>query len=110
MLIEATEKPIVYRWPGGSIRLELRKPVEVEDSRAFKVLEKANGQARVSNQQWLAWVRELAVITNGIKKDDQGRDEILAALDCCEELCNEGNVKAFHAEMDRLQKLIGEMQ
>ncbi len=46
MLIEAVEGPITYRWPGGEVRLEVGKPVELPPERARKLLRKASGKVR----------------------------------------------------------------
>ncbi len=46
MLLEAVEKPIIYRWPQGEVRLEPGKPVELPDDRAQRLLEKAPGKVR----------------------------------------------------------------
>lgn len=46
MLIEATVKPLTYRWPQGEVRLEPGHPVELPDDRAQRLLEKAPGRVR----------------------------------------------------------------
>jgi hypothetical protein len=48
MLLEAVEKPIIYRWPGGEVRLEPGKPVPLPEDRARRLLAKAPGKVRVS--------------------------------------------------------------
>src|SRR5262245_14233184 len=47
MRLEATGSPFVYRWPGGEIRLEPGKPIELPDERAKRLLDKAPGRVRV---------------------------------------------------------------
>ena len=46
MLIEAVDHPIRYRFPGGEIRLEPGRPVEVEPVRAAKLLARAGEKVR----------------------------------------------------------------
>jgi hypothetical protein len=46
MLIEAVDHPIRYRFPGGEIRLEPGRPVEVEPERAAKLLARAGAKVR----------------------------------------------------------------
>ena len=46
MKLEAIEGPVLYRWPGGEVRLEPGKPVDLPDDRARRVLAKA-GTAKV---------------------------------------------------------------
>jgi hypothetical protein len=47
MMLEATDKPIRYCWPGGEVRLEPGKPVELPESRAQRLLDKVPGKVRV---------------------------------------------------------------
>lgn len=110
MLLEATAEPIVYRWPGGCIRLEPCRPTEVEDSRAFKILEKAQGKVRVSNREWLKMYEAILNNAEGVRREDSRHDEIMAALNTCDELFLAGDVKAFNEQIDRLNVLIEELK
>lgn len=47
MIVEAVGESFVYRWPGGEIRLERGKPIELPDERAKRLLAKAAGRVRV---------------------------------------------------------------
>lgn len=47
MKLEATGKPFIYRWPGGEVRLELGKPVDLPQDRAERLLSKAGDRVRV---------------------------------------------------------------
>jgi hypothetical protein len=46
MKLEAVGKPFIYRWPGGEVRLEPGKPVELPPERAAKLLARASGRVR----------------------------------------------------------------
>jgi len=46
MLLES-EKPLVYRWPGGEVRLVPGCPVELPDERGKKLLARAGDKVRV---------------------------------------------------------------
>ncbi len=47
MIVEAVAESFTYRWPGGEIRLEPGKPIELPDERAKRLLAKAAGLVRV---------------------------------------------------------------
>ena len=47
MIVEVVGEAFTYRWPGGEIRLEPGKPVELPDERAKRLLAKAPGRVRV---------------------------------------------------------------
>lgn len=47
MLIEAVNHPILCRFPGGEIRMEPGKPVDLPEARALRLLDKAAGKVRV---------------------------------------------------------------
>jgi hypothetical protein len=49
MLLEATGKPICYRWPGGEVVLTPGRPMELPEDRAWRLLERAPGRVRVIN-------------------------------------------------------------
>ena len=46
MWIEAVERPLTYRWPGGEIRLEPGHPVDVPDDRAQRLIAKTGDKVR----------------------------------------------------------------
>lgn len=46
MLIEAVDHPILCRFPGGEIRMEPGKPVDLPEARALRLLDKAAGKVR----------------------------------------------------------------
>jgi hypothetical protein len=47
MTIECIGSAFTYRWPTGEVRLVPGHPVELPDSRAARLLEKAPGRVRV---------------------------------------------------------------
>ena len=47
MWLEAITEPVVYRWPGGQIRLEPGKLVILPQERAQRLLKKACGRVRI---------------------------------------------------------------
>lgn len=47
MLVEAVKTPILYRWPGGEVRLIPNRPVDLPADRARRLLDKAPGKVRV---------------------------------------------------------------
>lgn len=47
MLIEAIGSPLTCRWPGGEVRLEPGKPIDLPDDRAQRLLSKAPGKVRM---------------------------------------------------------------
>ena len=93
MLIEAITHPITYRWPGGEIRLEPGKPVELPDDRAHKLLAKARhkvqvitaGEAAAIQHDWVNEWRRLVAIVLGITADDPRYGPTMAALDRCDQ-------------------------
>lgn len=46
MKLEAIGKPFTYRWPGGEVRLEPGKPIDLPPDRAAKLLVRASGRVR----------------------------------------------------------------
>lgn len=46
MKLEAIGKPFIYRWPGGEVRLEPGKPIDLPADRAAKLLARASGRVR----------------------------------------------------------------
>jgi len=46
MKLEAIGKGFTYRWPGGEVRLEPGKPVDLPTDRAARLLKKAEGRVR----------------------------------------------------------------
>ena len=47
MKLEAIGKPFIYRWPGGEVRLEEGKPVDLAQDRAERLLNKVGDRVRV---------------------------------------------------------------
>ena len=47
MWLEATGNPFIYRWPGGEVKLEQGKPIDLPEERAKRLLDKAPGKVRV---------------------------------------------------------------
>ena len=45
--IECVGPAFTYRWPGGEVRLEPGKPIDLPDERAKRLLIKAAGKVRV---------------------------------------------------------------
>lgn len=99
MIIEATEKAVIYRFPGGEILIQPGKSVKVEYQRALKLLEKAKGKVRVvslSHTDWLLAWRELADITSDIAPGDSRLRPVLAALERCDKLYLARKWTEFH--------------
>jgi len=46
MLIEAIDKPMCYRWPEGEVQLVPGQPVDLLESRALRLLQRAPGKVR----------------------------------------------------------------
>jgi hypothetical protein len=71
MLIEAVDHPIRYRFPGGEIRLEPGRPVEVEPERAAKLLARAGAKVRAITPimhpgDRISWTRGDLTVQHGI--------------------------------------------
>ena len=71
MLIEAVDHPIRYRFPGGEIRLEPGRPVEVEPERATKLLARAGAKVRaitprVHPGDRITWIRGDLTVQHGV--------------------------------------------
>jgi hypothetical protein len=47
MRVEAVGTSFRYTWPGGSVLLEPGKPIELDDARAKRLLDKAPGKVKV---------------------------------------------------------------
>ncbi len=98
MLIEAVEEPVTYRWPSGEIRLEPGCPVYLPESRALRLLAKAQGRVRLAepaNPEWLAEWRTLARITDGVTGDEPRFQPAMAALEQCDVAFLAGDWPAF---------------
>jgi len=109
MIIEATEKAVTYRFPGGEILIEQNRPVEVEYQRALKVLEKAKAKVRVvrlSHADWLTAWRDLADVTSGIEPDDHRLPPIMTLLDQCDECYLAGNWIGFRDAASKVHKVV----
>jgi hypothetical protein len=46
MLVEAIDKPMCYRWPEGEVQLLPGHPVDLPESRALRLLQRAPGKVR----------------------------------------------------------------
>lgn len=46
MKLEAVGKPFTYQWPGGQIRFEPGRVIDVEEARALRIMAKAPGRVR----------------------------------------------------------------
>lgn len=61
MRVEGVGPAFTYRWPGGEVRLEPGKPIDLPDERARRLIEKAPGKVRViptfEPGSTSAWVR-----------------------------------------------------
>ncbi|HEV8328446.1 MAG TPA: hypothetical protein VGQ08_13275 [Nitrospiraceae bacterium] len=71
MLIEAVDHPIRYRFPGGEIRLEPGRPVEVEPKRAAKLLARAGAKVRAITPVMhpgdrISWTRGDLTVQHGV--------------------------------------------
>ncbi len=47
MIVEAIDTTVMYRWPGGEVRLEPGNPIELPKERATRLLAKTCGKVRV---------------------------------------------------------------
>lgn len=98
MLVEAIEKPMCYRWPDGEVQLVPGHPVDLPESRALRLLEKAHGKVRMVPQDkpdWLQAWREVATLTSGLTADDPRLPVVMAALNACDDAYLNGNWEAF---------------
>lgn len=86
MQIEAIGEAITYKWPGGEIRLQPGRPVELPEARIQKILAKAPGKVRIrpNHAEWLAAWRELAALTHGVTREDARFQLVFAGLDCAD--------------------------
>lgn len=71
MLIEAVDHPILCRFPGGEIRLEPGKPIDVPDERAKRLLNKAGNKVRmviptIQHGDWVTWERADGTTQTGV--------------------------------------------
>lgn len=63
MILECIGESFIYRWPGGEVRLEPGRQVDIPDERALRLLAKAPGRVRViaptlfEPGSTIAWVR-----------------------------------------------------
>ncbi len=109
MLIEAIEEPVTYRWPSGEIQLEPGCPVYLPESRALKLLAKAQGKVRLAepaNPEWLAEWRTLARITNGIVADDPQFQPVMTALEQCDTAYLAGDWPAFQQAVQQVRQAV----
>ncbi len=109
MLIEAVEEPVTYRWPSGEIRLEPGCPVYLPESRALRLLAKAQGRVRLAEPvgpDWLAEWRTLARITNGIRADDPRFQPAMTALEQCDRAYLAGDWPAFQQAAQQVRQAV----
>ena len=110
MLIEAVGEPVTYRWPSGEIQLEPGCPVYLPESRALKLLAKAQGKVRLAepaNPDWLAEWRTLARITDGITADDPRFQPVMAALEQCDKAFQANDWSAFRRAAMQVREVSG---
>ena len=81
MLIECIGTPFVCRWPGGEVRLEPGKPINLSDERAKRLLDRAPGKVRmitptIEAGAQITWTRVDMTVQAGIVDlihvDDRG--------------------------------------
>ena len=89
MLIEALQ-PLTIRWPGGEIRLEPGKPVELPDERAGRLLERAGNRVRVFQSTSPLTVTAGAVVVWMSPFFGEVRGEVLAVR-------GDGNIEVFNS-------------
>ena len=63
MLVEAIDKPMCYRWPEGEVQLMPGQPVDLPESRALRLLQKAPGKVRIVPPHLILDVRRGGRIT-----------------------------------------------
>jgi len=71
MLIEAVNHPILCRFPGGEIRMEPGKPVDLPKARALRLLDKAPGKVRmieptIAVGSLISWTRVDGSVQTGV--------------------------------------------
>ena len=106
MLIEATERPFIYQWPGGEIRLEPGRPVSLPDDRARKLLARVGSRAKEVQPDWESAWEELARVTNGITREDPRFQPIMDALDVCDQEFLFGDWEAFQRAAVAVKALV----
>lgn len=93
MRLEATRKPVCYRWPGGAIVLAPGQPVDVEPERARRILAKLGDRVRPVDLpqpgDHITWQSPLFGPCTG---------EVLATYP-------HGGVLAWHPQTERLVKI-----
>jgi hypothetical protein len=93
MKLEAFGKPFIYRWPGGEVRFEPGKPVDVEPERARRILAKLGDRVRPVGVpqpgEVVTWDSPLFGTCTG---------EVLATHP-------DGSVLVWHPSTDRLAKI-----
>ena len=87
MLIEATVKPLTYRWPGGEVRLEPGKPVDLPQERAERILAKASGKVRA--------IQPMLLLCNGCSQGVVALHNLGGGLWRCVECTERRPVKQF---------------
>ncbi len=85
MQLEAVGTPLRYRLrTGQEIFLKPGVPVELPDTSARWLLNKAGHRVRVVRRDWLREWRDLAEQTSGLTAEDPRVKPVLAALDVCD--------------------------
>lgn len=71
MTVECVGEGFTYRWPGGEVRLEPGKPIDLPVDRAQRLLAKAPGRVRVlpgriQAGDVISWQRADGSVHNGV--------------------------------------------
>lgn len=107
MLIEATEKPVTYRWPGGEVTITPGQPVDVPDERAEKILAKAGAKVQEFKPDWRAAWRELADISDGLEPDDERLLPVVTTMNAADAAYKAHDWNGFQRAANEVRKVMG---
>ncbi len=98
MIVEAIDTTVMYRWPGGEVRLEPGNPIELPKERATRLLAKACGKVRAVDPD------PIPALNPGDRIVWEGplfgrlTGELLAVLD-------DGQLEVFHPLTEKLVRI-----
>ena len=106
MLIEALA-PLRIRLPERELSLVPGCPVNLPDTQAKRLLERAKGKVRaLPAPDWLSAWRELASLTYGIGRDDPRFESVMVALHRCDDAYLSGDWAAFQSAAQRVKEVV----
>ena len=108
MIIRALAPLTITSKKRGSRDLIPGETIELPDSVARQLLEKAKGKVRMVNPDWLTAWRYLAAATHGLEESDPRFQPIITLLEQCDEafLCN--NWVAFQELSRKVHQILRE--